>query len=939
MLNSVSSAAVADESYEQLIDGLGKSSDVSLNYLGSIDGYADGYINGWAVFSDDPTKKIEVCAFRDNQIVASGIANLAREDLVGLGIGDGACGFQIKLDEALFDGLTHKLKLFCDGNVFELGEIDVHTQFFANAKIESISAGQIRGSISLLSLELAEHTALNEHELQVFADNKICTTGQCVATDKPGEYKFAVPLPNTLFDDRYHSFFIRLADLSISSDIYQAKLNSYQTPWEHLSVSETANELSSVSNQSAYRYKALQEHVRHSDAATIKNAMIAHDVLVGGFETRTNFPVLTLPEVSNPTVSVVIPVHNNFALTYNCIASLILAFNKVSFEVVVVDDCSSDQTTVLNDYVKNVVTHRNEQNAGFQITASTGVDAASGEYVVLLNNDTEVTVGWLDALYRVFNDFNHVGIAGSKLVYPDGTLQEAGGIVWNSGKPGNVGHGLNPEDPKFNYTRQVDYISGAALMIRADVWKEVDGFSEEFAPAYYEDTDLAFKVRQAGYRVFYGASSVVIHHEGKSHGTDVGSGIKQFQNVNAPKFRSKWRHEYRHNGAHGKDLNLQKDRNIDFRVLMVDCTTPRPDQDAGSYAFTQEMRLLQELGCKITFAPHNMAYMGKYTRELQDSGVECVYTPFYKNIGYMLKERGSEFDLVYITRFDVADDILACVKQFTRAKVVLNNCDLHFLREMRAALLAENRDLTDVFDTRERELDVMENVDAVLSYSEIEHTVIASHSVDQSKIYKCPWVLKPNYSKTAFNDRKGIAFLGGFNHLPNREAVEYFVNSVMPLLREQLDGAEFHIYGSKVTPEIQALASDDVIVKGYVESLSTLFDQSKMLVAPLISGAGIKGKVLDSLANGVPSILSPIAVEATGLAHGYNTLVADTPEQWVKCIVDLYTDQSLWENLVSNSHALVETEYSKANGLEKMTELLRYLELDPADNRRSLLAE
>lgn len=935
MLNSIRNALLADEPCEQLMDEEENSTEIPVSYLGNVEGYSDGCVHGWAHTPLDPTKRLQVFAYKDNRIVAQGVANIVRDDLNSAGIGDGQYGYQIKIDEALLDGLSHNLKVVCDDDLYELGDIEIQTQFLAEAQIESISAGQLRGLITISESQGSTSLALEDFEVNVYADGEIGATGECLSTEIAGTYTFSITLPEVLFDNQYHSFYVRLDGLTISSNIYQSKLNSHQTDWQFLSVAETPNELSSVSNHSSYRYKALQQHVRNSDPEIVKNAMVAHDVLVAGSELRNQFPILTLPKVSNPLVSVVIPVHNNFAYTYDCIASLILAYNQSSFEVIVVDDKSADQTTHLEDFVENVVIHRNADNLGFQMTSTAGVEAAVGEYVVLLNNDTEVTVGWLDALVALFEKFSNVGLAGSKLIYPNGKLQEAGGIVWSDGKPANVGHGLNPDDPQFCYAREVDYVSGAALMIKADVWNTVGGFSEEFAPAYYEDVDLAFKVRQSGYRTYYCPESVVVHHEGMSHGVDTDSGIKKFQNVNAPKFRSKWRHAFRYNGEHGEKLNVKKDKNIDFRVLMIDHTTPRPDKDAGSYAFIQEMRLLQELGCKITFAPNNAAYMGKYTRALQNAGVECIYAPFYNNVGLLLQARGEEFDLVYITRYDVADELLQYVKQYTKAKVVLNNCDLHFLREMRAALLSENRDLTDVLETRERELDVMENVDAVLSYSDIEHTVIASHSFNEEKIFKCPWVLKPRYSTTPFQERQGIAFLGGFSHLPNVEAVDYFVSQVMPLLREQLDGVEFHIYGSNVTAQVEDLACEDVIVKGFVESLSTVFDASKMLVAPLISGAGLKGKVLDSLAYGVPCVLSPVAVESTGLTHGFNTLVADTPEQWVKCIVDLYNNQATWESLTRNSQSLVEGEYSAENGIEKMSKLMRYLELDPDSSRQS----
>ena len=315
------------------------------------------------------------------------------------------------------------------------------------------------------------------------------------------------------------------------------RLSSIQTPWQYLSDSSNGSRLSALSKIAAHRYAALQTHLDQIKADNqepdqlkrLKMAKRAHDVLVEGYEERNEFPVLELPEVANPKISIVIPVHNKFELTYHCLASLILAINKSKFEVIVVDDQSSDRTPKVSEIVHNTRYIRNEVNLGFLLSSCNGAESAKGEFIVFLNNDTEVTSGWLDELVQSFDMFDSVGMVGSKLLYPNGKLQEAGGIVWGSGRPWNIGNGDNAEHPKYNYTRQADYLSGASLMINRNVWEEIGGFSKEFAPAYYEDTDLAFKVREAGYKTLYCPFSTVIHFEGMSNGRDTNAGIKRFR--------------------------------------------------------------------------------------------------------------------------------------------------------------------------------------------------------------------------------------------------------------------------------------------------------------------------------------------------------------------------------------------------------------------------
>ena len=585
-----------------------------------------------------------------------------------------------------------------------------------------------------------------------------------------------------------------------------------------------------------------------------------------------------------------------------------------------VDDGSSDDTDQLARLAPNVTVCRNETAQGFVRACNLGVENSRGEYVVLLNNDTEPTLGWLDELIAAFDRFDAVGIAGSKLLYPDGRLQDAGGIVWGSGNPWNYGRGANPRDPRFNYARQADYLSGAALMLPRNVWDEVGGLSEEFVPAYFEDTDLAFKVREKGYTTWFIPSSVVYHFEGLSNGTDVTqtSGLKRFQEINRPKFRRKWGQVFKDYGDEGKLPDLRKDRGILGRALFIDNAVPRPDRDAGSYAALQEMRLVQSLGYKVTFIPLNLAYLGHYQDELNKLGIETIYSPFCMAVKDFLRDRGREFDVVYITRYNVANKVIDMVRKLApESKVLFCNADLHFLREIRAAVRSGDEiDWKRAETIREEELAVMREVDVVLSYNEVEHSVILSHNMLASPVLTCPWVVEtpPPDDVPPFDGREGIAFLGGFQHPPNIEAVDFFVEEVVPRLREELPGVVFNIYGSSMPERFAELADETVRPIGYVEKVEEVYDTNRLFVAPLLTGAGIKGKVLGALAHGIPSILSPVAVESTGIRDGYDCVVARDIDDWVSSIVRLYDDPVAWTRMSLSAREFTKQQYSFANG-------------------------
>lgn len=490
--------------------------------------------------------------------------------------------------------------------------------------------------------------------------------------------------------------------------------------------------------------------------------------------------------------------------------------------------------------------------------------------------------------------------------------------------------------PEWNYAREVDYISGAALCIRRSLWNTLGGFSDEFAPAYYEDTDLAFKVRASGFRTLYVPTSEVVHFEGKSNGRDVTKGIKRYQVVNETTFRRKWMHAFRTGGAEGVDVHLAKDRNVDYRVLAIDYATPNPASDAGSYAAVREMELLRALGCKVTFVPENMAHIGALTRDLQRRGVEVLHAPNYSSVHDVLERRGREFDCVYITRFEVAERCVEAVRRHSKARIIFCNADLHFLRLLRSQLANGETDLSSSLRVRDRELALIRQVDAMLSYSPVEQAVVLSHNLRYDNIYTCPWVLDEKPAGPARSEREGIAFLGGFRHPPNLEAVRYLAKEILPALRRTRPGIVLHVYGSNAPKELLDLESDDLVVEGFVESLDQVFHRHRVFVAPLLSGAGIKGKVLEAMAYGTPSVLTPVAAEATGLQNGVSALISETPSDLARDIARLYDDAPLWEKISSRSRELAEAKFSREEGLRAFEALLAGVQCWPRANRTTV---
>jgi GT2 family glycosyltransferase len=253
-----------------------------------------------------------------------------------------------------------------------------------------------------------------------------------------------------------------------------------------------------------------------------------------------------------------------------CLESIKQKAGNNSYEIILMDDNSTDETRNAENHLENVNIQRNSNNLGFLLNCNKGASMAKGKYLVFLNNDTIVLPGWLDSLVETFDTVPSTGLVGSKLIFSNGLLQEAGGIVFKDGSAMNYGREDNPKLPQYNYLKDVDYCSGASICVRRDLWNKIGGFDTQYSPAYYEDTDLAFQIRSLGYRTIYQPNSEVLHFEGLSHGTDLNSGVKKKQAENQIIFHKKWKMELEKNHySRNYKIKLARERNFKAKFLLV----------------------------------------------------------------------------------------------------------------------------------------------------------------------------------------------------------------------------------------------------------------------------------------------------------------------------------------------------------------------------------
>ncbi|PXV91456.1 GT2 family glycosyltransferase [Lachnotalea glycerini] len=627
----------------------------------------------------------------------------------------------------------------------------------------------------------------------------------------------------------------------------------------------------------------------------------------------------------SPEVSIIIPVYNQFEYTHNCLKSIKENSGDVAYEIIIGNDCSTDFTTQIEEVVSGINVITNKENLRFLMNCNHAAKYAKGKYILFLNNDTQVQSDWLRPLIELMERDENIGLTGSKLIYADGRLQEAGGIVWKDGSAWNYGNYQNPDASEYNYVKDVDYISGASIMIRTKLWNEIEGFDELFAPAYCEDSDLAFTVRKKGFRVVYQPRSVVVHFEGISNGVDVSSGIKKYQIKNTNKLFLKWENEIKNQYENAENVFCARERNFDKKVILfIDHYVPTFDKDAGSKTIYQYLKMFLKKGYSVKFIGDNFYQAEPYTTILQQMGIEVLYGNYYaKNVFKWIKENQQQIDFVFLNRPHIAMKYIDFLHNETHLKVIYYGHDLHFLRNMREyELTGDLKKKKEAEEWKKKELYLMNHAQMSYYPSCIEEEKI--HEIDSDiKVKAITAYVFDEFKRIIqddFSKRDGIVFIGGFTHDPNQDAVNWFVEKIWPKIYEVLQ-IPFYIVGSNAPLAITNLNGiNGIIVKGYVteEELTQLYQKCKISIVPLRYGAGVKGKVIEAIYHGIPVVTTSVGAE--GIKNSQDVLeIRNSEEDFAKCVIKLYQDNKELTNIAHHMQEFIK-EYFSIDAVWKIIE-------------------
>jgi GT2 family glycosyltransferase len=637
--------------------------------------------------------------------------------------------------------------------------------------------------------------------------------------------------------------------------------------------------------------------------------------------------VLALHTAEPAEVSVLLVTFNRAELTFECLQSL-CAQGLPSFEVVIVDNASTDRTPDLLDRVRGATILRNEANVHFLAGANQAARHARGRHLLFLNNDVRLLPGSVQSALRTLGTSSSIGAVGGRLVHLDGTLQEAGSIVWSDGSCLGYGRGDDPADPPYMFTRDVDFCSGAFLLTPRSHFEAMGGFDPEFAPAYGEEADYCLKLWEKGLRVVYDPDATVLHYEFASSRTpEEAIGL---QSRNRETLRRRHAAALRSHAPPepSRVLHARRHHDRSRRILFVDDRVPRATFGAGSPRTRQIVSSLLQLGYHVTFYPLTEPFDAwPRVRATLPREVEVMVGYGAARFRDFLVRRRGYYDVLLVSRPHnmafVKEVAAACPEVLEGVAVVYDAEAIYSLREAAGGRLRGDSLPSDRVEALlAEELDIARVAHRVIAVSEGEAQEFRSHGLPD--VHVLGHALAPRPTPRSFADRGGLLFVGSVHQAtsPNADSLRWFIGEVWPMIEGRIPAARFDVVGENHAHEIRGLAAAGVTMLGPLEDLTDTYDDHRVFVAPTRFAAGLPHKVHEAAARGVPVVATPLLADQLGWRDGVELLTAETACGFAESCVQLYNDPGLWGHLRANALTRLERDCSPARFLDSLRSIL-----------------
>ncbi len=612
---------------------------------------------------------------------------------------------------------------------------------------------------------------------------------------------------------------------------------------------------------------------------------------------------LELPHRESPEISVIIVLFNRAELTLACLRSL-AENSSQRMELIIVDNNSQDETSLLLDRLRGARIIRNPENRNFLLAVNQAAKEARGEYLLILNNDAQVLPGTLQSALNTVRSAPDIGAVGGRLILLDGTLQEAGSIIWRDGSCLGYGRGDDPFAPMYMFRRDVDYCSGAFLLTPRAVWEKLGGFDQNFKPAYYEETDYCSRLWEHDLRVVYDPNSVLLHYEfASSNSVNEATDMQQeHQRIFSA------RHQLLLATHLAPDLNSilparMKDAGKK-RVLFIDDRIPHTWLGSGfPRARTIALTLLKQ-NCFVTFYPLSQFNEG-WASAYADMPLEIEFMMGYGPLLLepFLRNRPHYYDTILISRphnMKILKPILdAHSDWFERVNIIYDAEAIFVTREITFQQLS-GRPLSpeEAAALLQEEVDLASAANCVAAVSEPDAEQFRKHGMEDVRVIG--HALAPMPTPRKFDERNGFLFVGAIHEegSPNGDSVIWFLEEIYPRIQAALGpNIPLIIAGVNQSERVKQLANSAVRITGHVPDLTGLYDTARVFIAPTRYAAGIPHKVHEAAAKGVPIVATPLLAVQLGWEDGDPFLVGGDAEAFAQKCIELHRNRDLWEKL------------------------------------------
>lgn len=629
----------------------------------------------------------------------------------------------------------------------------------------------------------------------------------------------------------------------------------------------------------------------------------AVEILQQFLESQTN---LEFPSLDKPLLSIILVFYNKAALSYLCLKS-IRQYAGTRYQLIVVDNASSDETPELLQCLQNVTVIRNTENLGFVKAVNQAADAARGQYLLLLNNDAELEPAAVDNALRTIQNDSGIGAVGGKITLLDGSLQEAGSIIWNDGSCLGYGRHEEPMDPQFMFRRPVDYCSGAFLLIDRQVFDELGGFDEAFAPAYYEESDFCIRLWKSGRSVIYEPESVIRHYEFASSGGFEGAARLQAEHrkILCEKHADFLATRLPHDEA---NILYARTNNNYPNILIIDDCVPHPELGAGYPRCADILQELSTLSVNVTFYPLQNSF-DEWQRAYSTVpvNVELMLYLGREGLPEFLEQRKGFYQYIVVSRvhnmeffrkmIDSHPMLIGDTKIIYDAEAVTAPREVMRLR-LKGESISDDKAARMIND----EITLASNASRIITVSRAEAALYEEQGLNNTSVLGHQTIITP--TPATFEERKDFLFVGALRDekSPNVDSVVWFVREVLPLLNKALDTPfSIIVVGDNTAPILGKLRSEQVKFLGRLSDLDNLYNRCRVFIAPTRFAAGIPRKIHEAAAFGLPVVATSLLARQLGWQDQSELLVADSAEEYAQCCVRLYTDPKLWSTIRANA--------------------------------------